>query len=972
MRDVFIGRTRELGRLDRLLATARDGNAVTAVVAGETGVGKSRLLQEFERRVRDAGAIVLRGACVNLAGGVIPYAPLVDALRRFARQRDAAEIERLGGEDYTELRDLLNGAGPAAAGPATVVFGAVLRLFDRIGEHEPLVLLFEDLHWADPSTVDLLTYLTRAMSTERVLLVSSLGADETRSSQLETLLNQSDFEWLDVSRFTFDELRSFVEQSMDVPVAPEALERCFYLSGGNVFVASELLRAGVPATPTGDLPTRLRALMLARIRALDEPTGKVLKTAAVVGREARDGLLMAVSDLDRHTLNRALHECVDRRLLIVDRSQNTFAFPHGVLREAVYGELLPTEMQDMHRRVAEAIDADHGLSLAGKDLADAELGYHWMKADDLDRALPALLRAGDAERAARAFPEAETHYAEALRLWDRVADADTVTGRTHDEALAAAAEAARWAGQVPVAIDRVRQAIREIDTRRNPRRAGELYERLGSYLWDNDEHPASKRAYQDAIRVLNDGPVTAALVRANVGLSLGESRAGQYDKALELAEAAVEAARSVADRAVLGRANNALGAALAMQGRNEAGIAACRVALEIAKATGEIEDMYRAYGNLGVLYEHHGELAFSAEITREGLNGMRELKLGRTRQAHVLANNLAFTLALLGEWIEAAALIEEILATGTEAGKRYPRLTLAEIEVARGRLEQAQQLLDMIRIRTGEPDPRFESPFYACAAELALWRGDGAAAARAISAGLDAAQAVAEPLSLLRLCAVGLRAAAEEASTAGAGARIARNGHVHALMSFVGRASRMNEQGPELSAQLRLCETEHKRIRGVDTADDWAALVDDWAALNRPYPATYARLLEAGAAGRAGDRSRLESVLLVAHYHADRLGAVPLLKRVEELADRSAVRVRQTGTPAVPPQSPGADQVRLTPRQEDVARRLAQGMTYQQIAQDLRIAVRTVNAHVETVYAKLGVHKATALTKRLLELGLMS
>jgi DNA-binding CsgD family transcriptional regulator/tetratricopeptide (TPR) repeat protein len=965
--DVFIGRERELGRLVGLLATAGGGTAVAAVVAGDTGVGKSRLLQEFERRAAEAGALVMRGACVNLSGGVIPYAPLADALRRFGRQHGAAEVERLGGEDYTELRQLLSGTGPAVAGPPTLVFGAVLRLLDRIGEHQPLVLLFEDLHWADPSTVDLLTYLTRAMSTERVLVVGSAASDEPHGDGVGALLNQSDVEWVEVPRFTFDELRSFVEQSVPDPVAQHVLERCFELSGGNVFVASELLRAGVPAIAQGQVPARLRGLTLARIKALTEPTGTALKIAAVVGREVRDGLLLAVTGLDRDSLNRALHECVDRRLLTVDDVQNTFAFPHGLLREMAYGELLPAERREVHGRVAAAIDADHRLSLGGRGLADAELGYHWAKAGDLDRALPALIRAGDAERAARAFPEAATHYAQALELWDEVPDAPAVTGRSHDEVLAAAADAARWAGQVQLALDYIRQAIGEVDAVRDPIRAGELYERLGSHLWEHDEHAASRRAFGDAIRVLQGSPHSAALVRANVGLSLAEVRTGNSDRALALAEAAVEAARSVPDRAVLGRANYALGTALGVLGHSSDAIVAGRAALELAKETGSVEDLYRAYANLSVLYEYNGELAFSAEIAREGLNGLQELKLGQTRPANLLAGNLAFTLAQLGDWNDAAALIEEILANASESGKRYPRLTLAEIEVARGRFGTARRLLDALRPVPSAPDPRFDSAFYACEAELALWQGDNGEANRAVSAGLEAAQAAAEMLSLLRLCAVGLRAAAEEAPNLASST--AQNGHVRALMSFVARAKGLNEQGHELSAQLRLCETEHKRIGGADTPDDWAGLVDVWSALNRAYPAAYARLQEADAARRTGDNSRLESVLQVARHHAERLGAAPLLRRVDDLASSVAVPVGEPGPAAVIPSPRG--EIKLTPRQQDVADWLVQGLTYQQIATRLKISPKTVNAHVEAVYRKLDVGSSIAATRKLLELGLV-
>lgn len=965
MRDVFIGRAGQLEALNHLLDTADGGIAGAAVLAGETGVGKSRLLQEFERQARRRDAIVLRGACVNLAGGVIPYAPLSDALRRFAREYDSAEIERLGGEAYTQLRDLLSGGGLHQAGPSALVFGAVLRLLNDLGDHQPLVLLFEDLHWADASTVDLLAYLTRAMTSERVLMVCSVSTDELRNDQLETLLTQNVVEWIELPRFTFDELRTFVEQSLPAPVESLVLDRWFELSSGNALIATQLAQVGVPSATTADLPTRLRTMMLVRIRRLPEPASRVLKTAAVVGRAFHDGLLLAASGLDHETLNRALHECVDQHLLFLDRAQDAFAFAHGVLRETVYRELLPAEARELHRRVAEAIDADHNLSLAGGDLADAELAYHWMKAGALDRALPSLIRAGDAERAARAYVEAEIHYEEALRVWRQLPNASKVAGQAHDEVLAAAADAARWTGQVPLALTRIRQAIREVDASHDPGRAGGLYERLGSYLFENGESSASKRAFQDAIRILDGDRTSTALVRAYTGLALAEARVGRYEQASPLAGKAVEVAKSVPDRAVLGRAQNALGSVLGLQGNTADGIELCEAALEIAKTAGGTEDLYRAYGNLGVLYEQSGDLAFAAEIEREGLEGLKELKLGRTRQANLLANNLAATLSMLGEWAEAAELIEDVLTHGTEAAKRYPRLTLAEIEVARGRFDRAQDLLAQIRINPGEQDPRFQSPFYACTAELALWRRDQAGAMAAVSAGIDAAHSAAETLSLLRFCAVGLRTVAEDALRHDRGGPV-QLVEAQVLMDLVRRAEVMGESSREASTLVRLCETEFRRISSEDTADEWAALGNDWAGMQRPYPQTYARMQEASAARRSGDGSRLESAIRMAYYQADRLGALPLRERVEELANSVGIVMRKIDA-SLTVQQPA--KVQLTPRQTAVAQLLAQGSTYQEIARQLGVSAKTVNTHVEMIYRKLGAHSATGAVMRLMELG---
>jgi DNA-binding CsgD family transcriptional regulator/Flp pilus assembly protein TadD len=945
-RNAFIGRREQLATLTGLLGAARD-HAVAVLVSGETGVGKSRLLAEFADRARAGGAVVLRGACVNLAGGAMPYAPLVEALRRLAREVGEERAERLGGTAYSELKNLLSGAVPAAAGSPALVFGAVLRLLENLGRESVAVLLVEDLHWADTSTVDLLMYVTRAMTDERVLVACTLREAVQWKQPLTTLVNEGGFDRLELSRFTRDELRQYVESVTAGPAERAMLDRLAELSDGNVFVAAELLRAGVPLEPVGNMPARLRGHMLARVEEVTPPAGEVLKVAAVAGPKARHSLLLAVCGLDRAALNRALHECVDHYLLTVDRIEDAYAFWHGALREAVHGTLFPDEIKELHRLVAAAMEVDHRRSIAGNEMGHGEVAHHWLLAENPDRAVPAFVRAGDAERAARAFPEATIHYEKALAQWDAVT---TDLGRTHDEVLAAAADAARWAGDVPRAIEWIGEAIRGTGVARPRARAGELYERLGSYLYENNDSAASRRAFEDAIRALDGVPLTEAAVRSRVGLSLAHSRAGRYEEARRMAEQAVDAAESLGDDAVMGRARNALGVALTMLGRGREGVVECRSALALARTTGAIEDVYRAYGNLSLMLLHSGELAHAVAIAREGWTEMRDLKLGQTRQAGVIGNNLAVALGLWGEWDEAATIIGEIVATQPPVVTRFPRLTLAEIEVARGRFDDADRLLRELDDAGRPNDPRFRNAFFACTAELALWRGDTAAVTEALSAGIAAAQTRTEPVSMLGLCAVGLRAAAEESATPGTGVGIALAGHAGALMGFVRLGAQTGEHSPELSALVTLCELERDRITATATADGWAALAETWHALRRPYPEAYARFQEALAA-RPYDPTRSVSALGAAEEIAGQIGADPLRDRIRRDAVDATVELPR----ASPRRRRGDDDVPLTPRESDVLREMIRtDATYRQIARALGISEKTIGAHAQNMYRKLG------------------
>ena len=182
----FVGRDLELQQLRGLLDQAADGRAGTVVLGGEAGVGKSRLLAQFAAQAeKDHGAHVLRGACMDLGGGLIPYLPLVESLRLLVRERGEPEI-RAAVTDTTwdDLAHLVSDfTGTAVAAPPDAapsgsgqlrVFGAVLRMLEHLGRSAPVVLVFEDMHWADQSTLDLVSFLARRLSSERALLVCSM------------------------------------------------------------------------------------------------------------------------------------------------------------------------------------------------------------------------------------------------------------------------------------------------------------------------------------------------------------------------------------------------------------------------------------------------------------------------------------------------------------------------------------------------------------------------------------------------------------------------------------------------------------------------------------------------------------------------------------------------------------------------------------------------------------------------------
>ncbi|MEA2293288.1 MAG: hypothetical protein QOE86_927, partial [Solirubrobacteraceae bacterium] len=261
----FVGRDAELAELRAALAEAETGQPSLAFVAGESGVGKTRLVTELQRAARDDGVRILSGECVDLGEGELPFAPLVGALRPLARAADPV-LESLPQAAREALRGMLPGlAGAAlphepadeAATARSRLFEAVLELLDRLGADGGLLLCIEDLHWADRATRAFVAYLATALCSERVLVVATYRPDELhRRHPLRPLLAELERDVrarrVELRPFTRDELAEQLCDILGSPPSEELLDRLWARSEGNALFAEELLAAGLDGR--GGLP----------------------------------------------------------------------------------------------------------------------------------------------------------------------------------------------------------------------------------------------------------------------------------------------------------------------------------------------------------------------------------------------------------------------------------------------------------------------------------------------------------------------------------------------------------------------------------------------------------------------------------------------------------------------------------------------------------------------------------------------
>jgi AAA ATPase domain len=409
---VLVGRAAEAAQLWAAFERAQAGLPATVVVAGEAGVGKTRLVSEFITRVRAQGALTLAGGCPDVGEGVVAYAPLAEALRSLGSAVDPAELERVLGSARAELARLVPelGAQVEAGVQAAPEAGALTpgRLFElllgvlhRLAERGPLLLVVEDLHWADQSTRDLLGFLVRNLRAGVALLLTYRSDELHRRHPLRPFLAELDrsgrTERVELGRLGRRELGELLAGILGEP-APAALAgEILARSEGNPFFAEELLAARAEGGGgSAELPEALRDLLLARVEALLQATGRLLQVAAVAGRRVDHHLLAEVAAQPPDCLVELLREAVAHHILVVEGSSGAYAFRHALVQEAVYDDLLPVQRPPLHAAYARALAA----RIEGQgDAGTAELGrlaYHWYASHDLGRALLASVQAGQA------------------------------------------------------------------------------------------------------------------------------------------------------------------------------------------------------------------------------------------------------------------------------------------------------------------------------------------------------------------------------------------------------------------------------------------------------------------------------------------------------------------------------------------------------------------------------------------------
>ncbi|MFJ9040234.1 AAA family ATPase [Streptomyces sp. NPDC102406] len=1000
---VFVGRADELGVLNTALARAADGAPQALLLGGEAGVGKTRLVEEFAAEAHLHGAVVVTGGCVEIGADGLPFAPFSAALRALRRRvPDAFDTAAAGREDelarlLPELGDMtphgrgLDGRGDESA--MARLFELTARLLERVAAEHTVVVVLEDLHWADASTRHLLSYLFRTLRSGRLAVVATYRADDVhRRHPLRPLLAELDrlrtVTRIELGRLSRDEVARQVAGIMAAEPGRAVVDDIFRRSDGNAFFVEELAVAATEGCATG-LTDSLRDVLLVRVESLPESAQRVARICAEGGSTVEYPLLAAVARLGEDELIEALRAAVGANILLATEDGDGYRFRHSLVREAVSDDLLPGERSRLNRRYAEALEADPALVPA--DARAMRLATYWYHAHDPAKALPAVLDACAEARRRHAYSEQLRLLERAMELWDAAPEEIRAALRLGDDfesypayggdpantplgyldLMGEAAVAGRLCGERERALKISKRAIRILDEAAaqgegDPLRAAWFWiqrSRISSHTGRGNGWDEIATA-QELVRGLPPSAVHAQVLTHAAAWGMLHSPGAET---LAAAERAVEYAHMVDDEETELHARVVLGSLLVDAGSVEEGFAQMHAVRDRSIELGLIARINNVNVNLPSSLEGVGRSEEAVRICDEGIALCRRYGLTDTK-GWVRANK-AESLLSLGRWDEAVRAADWTRRSSLSTKPRGTSCVhLATVSLGRGDLGEAAGHLAAAHEHYGthDPMPQYALPLAHLTLALAAAQGrvlDARAALdRVVTAGL--------PPSMHRYIWPMLRtAAAAEADARGLPA--ADTGRAEAVARIRDAAERQATPVPVWHAHERWVRAELRRAEGRDTPDDWSAVVDALEPLARPHDLARARLRLAESllapAPTDADRDRATELLRLVGAVADRLGARPLTEYVALLAQRARLSLTRDEPRRAAPADP-AEEFGLTSRERDVLRLVAAGRSNRSIAEELFISPKTASVHVSNILAKLDVAgrgEAAALVHRL-------
>jgi DNA-binding CsgD family transcriptional regulator/tetratricopeptide (TPR) repeat protein len=968
----LVGRATELASLAERLRRALAGDGALVLIAGEAGIGKSRLAREVLVHATRVGAYALEGTCYP-NGSSIPYGPFLAALRMALRSGAPLSLDAVWLEVLRPLLPEL--AAPAKRGPRRALrsvawaeaarFEGIYQLLRALARPQGVVLLLEDLHWADRTSLALLPYVVRGLAGERILLIGTyreeaLAPDCPLSQALAEVRRAASTPTIRLQPLDRTATVALVKGAWpELPPAPRNLlaDAIYERTGGHPFFATELLRWLVESVPRTQgpraaeierllltIPHSVQAAVAERLQALSPPARQLLAWAAVVGREFDFAVLTHLVGDETATLA-ALRELGSRRLVeAVDAER--FRFHHAIVRDAVNACLLGPERRRLHRAVAEAIATVYGTRPGPHWAA---LALHYEAAGDPERALDSMVQAGQWAADEGSWREAVLHYERALALLGPAGPAERRAGL-----LEALADARMRLGELLPARSGYQEALEIYTAQTNRRAIARVRTKLADLcllLLDPASAAAHCEAAQAAVTAA-EAPAEAAALWAV--LARVRHAQGDYAGMIMAARLATETAEPVGAWRPVCEAGCLLGYVLSETGApGEAETWGWR-ALAAAERAGDPLLEVHAWRLLAYLYG-----AVRQDLRRGEAALQRALDAARRagsphQEAWVLGVQAEWSAFARGDWPQAERLVQTCEAIGKRIGVRdvvlYTWWCRGLLAYARGEHAAAEAWFNRV-VAQGQDAGHWRVVWAARYQQAVMWLETGE-----VDRALGALQALVDqsafPFGLARASRLA-EAYLRRGELAQAQAWCERSLEASRALGFVLELAEARRVGALVAAA---CGDLPAAIGELE------ATVDCLTRLARPYDRARHQRELAALLVRCGARESRQRATALLGEAATTFGQ--LTARYDLALTRALAREYKLPLRVPAPQPSGGalpEGVRLTPREREVAALVAQGLSNRQIAAELVLTEGTVAVHVKNSLHKLGYRSRAQL-----------
>ncbi|HEX5547814.1 MAG TPA: AAA family ATPase [Ktedonobacterales bacterium] len=967
-RSTLIGRQREMAQLQQRFADAVAGRMTVALVSGEPGIGKTRLLDEMATQAHATGARVLHGAATE-AEGMPPYLPFLEALGQHIRATPPDDLRAQTGANASILASLLPELharlGELPKAHALPHEQARLRLYEAIGallaaiaDEQPLLLRLDDLHWADPATLDLLCYIAAHHRDSHMLIVGAYREGEAAHElaferSLATLHRLRALSLLPLATLPPADVSRLAQGYLGGSLEPSASKLLSRQGEGNPFFVEELLRnwaetgalartesmepnqgrwSITPAAAEAEIPSSILTLVRQRLVRLPADTVELLHTAAIIGRIFESALLAEITGSEP--------ESVEERLLVAARAQlirsmrpGAFAFAHDRVRECLYSDVTAARRTRLHTRLGRLLEA-RADSPDARRVAD--LAFHFTRSGDRERGVTYARQAAESAMAAYAFEEAMAHYRNALELLDGSDERRALL-------LLALGDAAIAAGAEREAVAAYALARTALQASGNSAAAARASHGLGRAAWRLEDLPTTQAAFETTLALLGED-ATSERVHAlvDLGTLLGVTM-HRYAEGLAYGREALALAQQLRDERLIAPATRTVGNMLVRANDLEAGLPLLEDALARSEHTNDPVEATECCACLVMAYLWVGDME-----AMQTANEQRAMFAQQCHDPHQMRH--AHTMVALVEAYEGrVSHAEDILREAEETVER-----LSDPEP----LAFLQMMQGLVAYHVG--DYASAESLFATACRIFRSIGPGALVWYLGWAAL--AHALQGDVSAARACIA----------------------ETEALVATIPPASIpvMEALAPVAQAALVLedCELAGRiypqllafRTRHGDFLPE--RLLGELATLRRDWPLADAHLAAAEKMTRDGDgspmcahTSELARTLAAranlelawhgrsAQPHARELiqEALTLMERVG--MQREAERVReQLGALSKLVATKVSFPDHLTRREVEVLWLIAAGEDNQRIAALLVLSVRTVERHISNIYSKIG------------------